>query len=88
MSEKLGVENLLAVVDGLGKTLAIGGEVLADGKIGFSDLFKLPELLAAVNGIVAAAKATPAEVKDMDATELQQVVAALVAAIGKATGKK
>jgi hypothetical protein len=88
MSEKVGIEHLLKVIKALGDTLAIGGEVMADGKIGFGDLFKLPELMSCVNSIVSAAKEAPAEIKDLNGEELQQVVVALVAAVAKVTGKK
>jgi len=80
MSEVKGIKELKEVIDGVGVIVALAKEVMADGKVDFTDIAvvakfqeKLPILLAAVDK----ANEVGAEVKDISLAEAIEILSLL-----------
>ena len=80
MSEVKGVKELKEVIEGVGVIVALVKEVMADGKVDFTDIAvvakfqdKLPILLAAVDK----ANEVGAEVKDISIAEAVELLSLL-----------
>jgi len=81
MAEKQGIQEILELIEGL-KTLASDAKaILADGKINLADLPVAMALLSQLGVLGAAVKGldqVPAELKDLDAAELEQIGAKIL----------
>lgn len=81
MSEPKTMEDVQSVIVVLEAVKALSdslGEVLKDGKIGLTDISELPELFSVAKSMVDAMKGVPAELKDLDAEEIKEVLSKAV----------
>lgn len=77
MSEKVGNEKLVALVNALDEMVELGEEMLKDGKIDLADIGSLPKAASVLTAMYAVAKDYPillAELKDLDAEELKEII--------------
>ena len=78
MEEKLGIKEVLELLDALKLLSSLGGKVAKDGKVDLSDLTHLLDLVKGwdvlykgISGVDGSLK----ELKDLDASEVGQVIA-------------
>lgn len=68
--EKIGIENIKSLIKASARTATSVDSILSDGKVGVSDLAKLPSLLSAAKGFAEVNyKDIVAEAKDFDDAE-------------------
>lgn len=76
------VKKLVACIAG---ALTVGGQILADGKVGIGDLARLPQLLGELQGLTGVDyKAVLPQVADLDADELTDLATTFKAAFNLA----
>ena len=76
--EKLGIENVLKAIAKLKEVVESGAIIMADGKIGFSDVTQVPELYADVRDMILAVQKAQEEAKDFSADEVKEVLSAVL----------
>ena len=72
---KLGIKETKDVVIAIGKFGSAGGNVLADGRVGITDIVYLYEPLTALAAAADGAAGVPGELADLDAAELEDLQA-------------
>lgn len=87
MSEAKGIKEIKEVIEGLGLLYKVGKEVMADGKVDFSDVTvimkfqgQLPVLMGAVQGL----SDVGAEAKDISGEEAIELLGLLFAKVKEA----
>jgi hypothetical protein len=78
------IKNLLEVLKGLELVAGVAGHVAADGKVNLADLPKLLPLVQNHQVLLDAVKGADeikAEIKDLDALEITQVIQSIMAVI-------
>lgn len=82
------IKNTLEVITlgaSMGKAFAGAKD---DGKIGIEDLGQLIQIIPALGPALADISQVPAELKDIDSAELEQIKAAVIDVVGDVAGDK
>lgn len=87
MSEVVGIEGIKVAVAKLKEIVESASVIMADGKVGFSDITEVPELYADVRDMVVALQKVQAEVQDLSADEVKELLS-LVLDLGVFVAKK
>lgn len=89
MEAKLEVKETLDILEAVGGLVDVSGKVFADGKVALDDLVHLKSLADQLPLVVEAARGAgevPKELKDIDAAEVQQLLAAVMGLALKVKG--